>query len=353
MITFNRMYMTNFAGHYVGNKELGEPIQKTDKELEFKNDATKDTMMEYLISGFKGDIYYQFKEKDFTTYNVLTYVEGIFADKDRFLEYSKNIANLLYSSTIHPKILGGELYVVYLKDAECDGELCDAIGIFKSETIDKFIKMEILPHAYTDDNVCEIITDSGCGIDKLDKGALIFNTDIGNGYKISILNKSKKHEDITYWEEFLDIKLKKNGYFYTNHALNQAVSFCEEVLTDTNNVGKLDQMSVLNRSVNFFKSNDVFTEEDFKQQVLNNEEVVVAYDEHKRQYEQLNNVEIEKQFDISKVAVKDKNKFAKGVIKLDKNFQIHINSRHDLVEKGYDDEKGMGFYKVYYIHESI
>jgi len=353
MITFNRMYMTNFVGHFVGNKELGEPIQKTDKEFEFQDDSTKNTMLEYLISGFKGDIYYQFKEKDFSTYNVLTYIEGIFADKDRFVEYSKNIANLLYSNTIHPKILGGELYIVYMKDAECDGEICDAIGIFKSETIDKFIKMEIVPSINSNTNESKIITDSGCGIDKLDKGALIFNTDKNNGYKISIINKSKKPEDVTYWEDFLDIKLKKNGYFYTSHALNQAISFCDELLTSENNVDKIDQMSVLNRSVNFFKNNDVFTEDEFKQQVLNNEEIVVAFDEHKRQYEKLTNIEIEKEFDISKIAVKDKNKYSKGIIKLDKNFQIHINSRHDLIEKGYDDEKAMGFYKVYFIHENM
>lgn len=353
MIEFNRMYMTNFAGHFVGNKELGEPIQKTDKEYEFKDEATKNIIVDYLVNGFKGDIYYQFKEKDFTTYNVLTYVEGIFAERERFIENSKNIANFLYSHTIHPKIKGGELYVTYFKEVSVDGELCDAIGIFKSETVDTFIKMEIVSSINTNTNETSIIADSGCGIDKLDKGALIFNINKGNGYKIAIINKSKKPEDVTYWEEFLDIKLMKNGYFYTNHALNQAISFCEEVLTEENNIGKIDQMSVLNRSVNFFKSNDVFTEQDFKEQVLNNEEIVVAFDEHKRQYEQLNSVQIDNSFDISKMAVKDKNKFSKGVIKLDKNFQIHINSRHDLLEKGYDDEKGMGFYKIYFIHESI
>jgi len=29
-----------------------------------------------------------------------------------------------------------------------------------------------------------------------------------------------------------------------------------------------------------------------------------------------------------------------------------IKSRHDLVEKGYDDDKAMGFYKVYFLTES-
>jgi hypothetical protein len=38
-------------------------------------------------------------------------------------------------------------------------------------------------------------------------------------------------------------------------------------------------------------------------------------------------------------------------ITLDENFEITIINRHDLIEKGYDDDKGMGFYKVFFVNE--
>jgi hypothetical protein len=40
------------------------------------------------------------------------------------------------------------------------------------------------------------------------------------------------------------------------------------------------------------------------------------------------------------------------VIKLDKNFHVYIHGDRELVDKGYDDEKGMKFYKLFYSEES-
>lgn len=357
MIELTRMQLTNFAAHYVGNKGLGEPILKTDKEFEFKDDFTKDTMVQYLTNGFKNDIYYEFKKSEVNLYCVKNYIESIFKYKTTFLESSQKIAELLYNNSMHPKIKGGELYFTYLKEVMVDGVICDAVGIFKSETVDTFIKLDIVPSQNSsNENESRIITDSGCGLDKLDRGVMIFNTDSENGYKISIIDKASKSPDTQfYWiEDFLGVKLKQNSYYHTSHSLNQCVSFCEEVLTTENNVDKKDKLSVLNKSVNYFKENDVFEKDGFNLQVLQNQEDLIhAFNEHKEKYNKNNDIKQEETFDISKTAVKEKNKYAKSVIKLDKNFHLYIHGRHDLVEKGYDDDKAMGFYKVYFIHDEI
>jgi hypothetical protein len=39
------------------------------------------------------------------------------------------------------------------------------------------------------------------------------------------------------------------------------------------------------------------------------------------------------------------------VIKLDDNFQIHVQGRRDLIERGFDEEKGKPFYKIYFDRE--
>ena len=58
-------------------------------------------------------------------------------------------------------------------------------------------------------------------------------------------------------------------------------------------------------------------------------------------------------FVISPTAVKKNQKFMKSVVKLDKNFHIYVHGRHDYVEKGYDEDKALKFYKLYYTNEDF
>jgi len=42
----------------------------------------------------------------------------------------------------------------------------------------------------------------------------------------------------------------------------------------------------------------------------------------------------------------------KSVLKLDKNFHIYVHGKREYLEKGYDEDKGMNYYKVYFENES-
>ncbi len=64
MIDFTRSELTQFVIHYVGNKGLGEELTLSEKQIEISDDFLKDTVMKYLTSPFKTDIYYQFKSKN-------------------------------------------------------------------------------------------------------------------------------------------------------------------------------------------------------------------------------------------------------------------------------------------------
>ena len=39
------------------------------------------------------------------------------------------------------------------------------------------------------------------------------------------------------------------------------------------------------------------------------------------------------------------------ILKLDKNFHIYIHGNKDLIEKGFDDNKSLNYYKVYFREE--
>jgi hypothetical protein len=57
------------------------------------------------------------------------------------------------------------------------------------------------------------------------------------------------------------------------------------------------------------------------------------------------------EFDISTQAVKKQAKVFKSILKLDKNFHIYVHGNRELIEQGYDEEKHMKYYKVYYREE--
>src|SRR6185503_6594240 len=134
MIDFSRTQLTHFAVHHVGNKGLGEELVLSDKLLSWTDDFVKETTLRYFLTPFKNDIYYYFKRSEFKLNAVVDMCEDIFKDRKKFLEKSIELAENLYDQTMHPKIPGGGFYVCYFKDVVCDGELVDAIGMFKTET---------------------------------------------------------------------------------------------------------------------------------------------------------------------------------------------------------------------------
>jgi len=72
----------------------------------------------------------------------------------------------------------------------------------------------------------------------------------------------------------------------------------------------------------------------------------------KGQYEQEFESPIADTFEISGSAVKKQSRVYKSVLKLDKNFHIYIHGDKELIEKGFDDDKHMNYYKVYFKEEN-
>lgn len=348
MIDFTRAQLTHFIIHFAGNKGLGEELTLSENTFEFKDDFVRDTVLRYFLSPFKTDIYHKFKNKsEFDLKNVKSAAEKIFESRKNFTESSKQIAHALYDQSMHPKIKGGEFYVCFFKDAVVDGELCDAIGLFKTENKETYLK--VYQHVDAFDLDCE----SGININKLDKGCLIFNTEKESGYKLSIIDTNNKiAECATYWEyDFIGAVLKENAFYHTNNFIETCRGFCEEVLTEENNVSKADQMMMLNKSASYFKEKDHFKLKDFEKEVMVQPELVQAFKDYRKDFNDRLDLTAIDEFDVSATAVKKNQKYMKSVVKLDKNFHLYIHGRHDYVERGYDEEKGLKYYKLYYTNE--
>jgi hypothetical protein len=348
MIDFTRSQLTHFCIHFVGNKGLGEELTLSDKTIEFKDDFVKETLLRYFLTPFKTDIYHQFKGKvDVSLDSVANSCEDIFTTRKNFIEQSKKVATHLYNQSMHPKIKGGEFYACFFKDAMVDGELCDAIGFFKTENKETFLK--VFQHV----DEFEVDCDNGINISKLDKGCLVFNTDKKNGYKMSIVDTNNRiAECALYWEEdFLNATIKANAYYHTKNFIDTSRGFCEEVLTEANNVNKQDQMMMLNKSTSYFKEKDKFNIKEFEKEVLVEPELIEAFKDYRTDFSKRMDLTAIDEFEVSPTAVKKNQKYMRSVVKLDKNFHIYIHSKHEYVEKGYDEERALKYYKLYYVNE--
>ncbi len=348
MIDFSRAQLTHFIVHFVGNKGLGEELTCSEKLIEFKDDFVKETVLRYFLTPFKTDIYYQFKGKiDVSLASTANASEDLFNSQKDFVKLSKQVAMHLFNQSMHPKISGGEFFVCYFKDAMVDGELCDAVGYFKTENKETFLKV------YQHVDEFDVDCDNGININKLDKGCLVFNTEKKKGYKLSIIDTNNRvAECALYWEEdFLNAVIKPNAYYHTRNFMDTSRGFCEEILTEANNVDKKDQMMMLNKSASYFKEKDTFNLKDFEKEVLVQPEIIEAFNDYRGDYNKKLDLTAIDEFEVSQTAVKKNAKYMKSVVKLDKNFHIYIHSKHDYVERGFDEERGMKYYKLFYINE--
>jgi len=330
--------------HKVGSKHENEDILLSKSEFEVQDESLQNLLLGYFLKPFKKlEEYYSFSNEES---KVKEYVSQIFDEPDEFYVQSANIAKYLYDMSVRPNIKTGELYVVHFKNIVVDDEMVDAIGIYKSENKDTYLKI------FHQNESIKINSEHGININKIDKGCLIFNTEAESGYKMCIIDNTNKSGEAYFWmDDFLEAKQRDNNFYRTKTMLNLCKDFSDTVLVAENNVDSKDKMDFVSKSIEYFKEKDAFDVEEFNKKVIQNPSVIEAFTEFKTEYEESHDVGPVENFDISKKAVKDNSKYFKSVVKLDKNFHLYIHSNPDMIEKGYDEDKTMKYYKLFYESE--
>lgn len=346
MINFEKIKLKNISIHFTGNKLSDEGIKLSRLPSNFDNQI-KDILLKYFLTSFKTEEYYNLHhESDLGLNEVYNYVSGIFDDIKVFHKQSVNLAKHLYEQSTHPKIKGGEFYVVYFSDCIINDEQVDAVGLFKSESKDTFLKV------LSADGNFEINYEEGININKLDKGCLIFNTERDKGYIVAIVDNTGKGTEAQYWKDaFLHLRPREDSYHQTQNLLRLCKGFVTERLPEAFEVSKADQVDLLNKSVKFFKENDSFDLNDFTNEVLEEPQKIRAFRDYREQFQTDKEINISDEFDISESAVKKQARVFKSVLKLDKNFHIYIHGNRELIEQGIDKD-GRKYYKIYYNEET-
>lgn len=331
--------------HRVGNSSQEEGLHLS-KTLTFYPPELSETLYQFFMKPFKTEEYFHFTDEDALENNlVFSAAKEIFEDPTQLLQNSTLLAEKLFKVSGHPKTRGGDLFVVYFPDALIEGEHTKVLGIFKAESKEKVLK------AVPNENSYNVWTEEGILLSKIDKACLIFNVEEEDGFVVASVDNGKGDEYGIWGDEFLNIIQRKDEYFDTENTLNFCKSYVMDKLPEDFEVSRVDQADLLNKSVNFFKENDEFKLEQFAQQVLEQEELKQSFEDYKQKYEEVYEVELNEQFDISKDAVKKQARFFKSIIKLDKNFHIYVHGNRQMIEQG-TDEEGKKYYKLYYNSEN-
>lgn len=335
--------------HRVGNKSKNEAIFLSEEPFSL-NDEMAGLLKEYFFKPFreKEENYFRFNhEADLEFNEIYNAVSDLFQDTSKAYLVSKKITTHLFEQSNHPHIKNGEVYVVHFSDMVLDNEKVDAVGIFKSE-----LKHDFLQFVEKGQNL-EILVRQGININKLDKGCLIFNTDKEDGYKV--LSVDSNRYDAKYWlENFLGVTPLTDENFYTKNYLKFCQNFAKDVVLPAED--KQQEVLFMNRAVNHFAKNDAFEESAFLNEVVENPELIPEFKHYKVEKGPKYSIEDVSNFDIANKAVSDARKKIKNVINLDTNIQIKMDfinpeSAEKFVEKGWDEERQMYYYLVYFNKE--
>ena len=336
------------SAHHTGNKTNDEDLTVSKSPIDIEDVVLREMLLKYFLSSFKSPEMFSltFTNSDFKLNPLYNFASRIFDAKDEFHFNSVNIAKHLYETSLHPNIKAGDFYVVYFSQVKFEGQFCDAIGLFKSENKQPFLKLTPKKDGFS------LNYEDGISIEKLDKGCLILDANRDEGYRVCIVDRGNRAAENNYWRDgFLMLKPCEDEYHQTNNFLTITKKFVTGQLPEEMNIEKADQINLLNKSVDYFKKNERFEQAGFEEEVLGHPDVIKSFRKFENQYSKEHNIELPDDFEISTPALKKQARVFKSVLKLDKNFHIYIHGDRDLIEKGVDPDTGKKFYKIYFDKE--
>ncbi|NCI48235.1 nucleoid-associated protein [Sediminibacterium soli] len=348
MSDHSRAALQQLAVHYTGNKTNGESLVLSNEAIELPDVTSRELLLGFCLDSFKSAPYCSFTSTtgDRELNPLFQFAKAIFGNRDSFFENSRKIATHLYEVSVHPQIKPGDLFITYLSSLEIDGIVTDAIGIYKSENRQPFLKVAAASGRF------ELKFDDGISLEKVDKGCLIFNTDEQKGYKIMSIDKVSKTGSAQYWNDlFLMLKPADTGFNHTSEIMSITRDFITKAYPKEFEVSRTDQIDLLNRSVSYFRTHDTYEKKSFEEEVLHHPEMIESFRNFNDQHSVKNEMDIADNFSISSQAVNKQARIFKSVLKLDRNFHIYIHGDRNLIEKG-EDSGGRKYYKIYYEEES-
>ena len=348
MIKRTRAEITKCIIHKVANKYNSGQNSFSEAPIRF-DEESYNLMVPFLLKPF-GNLTQSFRfshHADIRLNEMNNYATNVFKDEETFVENSKNIVNHLYEQSNSAQIKKGDVIVVLIEGIEYQDVLTEAIGVFKVENKLDFFQ------TYLDADSFDVAVQQGISTKKIDKGCLILNTTDTEG--TVVLSVDNNQYDAQYWiKNFLSVKYADDRNQHTQSYLELCKEFSEEIIKPE--LGKQEQSQFLANTVDFFKENESVDYHAFKEEIFEEEKHKEMFEDYKKHFETLNDVLIRNNFEVSDVVLKKEKQKIKSIIKLDTNIEIKLDvdapdAASEYLERGYDEEKKMKYYKVYFNEE--
>ena len=348
MIKRNRSSIPKLIIHKIGNK-FNDTRNVFSKDPVIFDEDSYQLMLPFLLKPFASTTE-RFKfshHADVNLNEINSYCKALFEDEDKFVDISKNMVMHLYEQSNSANIKTGDVIVALFDDVEYKDILTQAIGIFKIESKIDFFQ------TFMNEESLDIAVQKGISTRKLDKGCLIVNYMDDEGY--AVLSVDNNNYDAQYWtKNFLNITYAQDNNHHTQTYIDLCKEFSHDVLKEE--YGTKEHGHFLAKTVDFMKENETVNIHDFKEQVFEIEEQGDRFDDFKKRYESDRDIVVMNQFHVSEMVLKKQKQKLKTEIKLDTNIQIKLDvdapdAASEYLEVGYDAQKKMKFYKVYFNEE--
>jgi len=345
MISRKNASISKFIIHKVGDKFNDTKNAFSEKIVDF-DEASYDLMLPFLLRPFASVVQsYRFNHHSNISLNEInSYSNQLFNEDDTFIDISKHIVTHLYEQSNSSQIKTGDVLVVMFEGIEFNEMTTNAIGIFKIENKVNFFQ------TYLENKSYDVLVQKGISSKKVDKGCLILNQSDAEGN--IILSVDNNSYDAQYWiNHFLNIKYADDANSHTQQYIELCKEFSTEILKTS--YGAQEQNTFLAKTIDFFKENEVVNVDRFKEEIFEEEKHKTLFDDYKKTFEGEQNLLIRNQFDVAEHVVTKEKKKIKTDIKLDTNIQIKLDidapeAASEYLERGYDDEKKMHYYKVFF-----
>lgn len=344
---FSQSKIKHLIIHEIGNKLrdekifLSEILQDIDESLE-------NILLNYFLKSFiiEQELFCLKHNSDLNLNEIYSYSKNIFHQNDdaSFIQTSQDIAKHLYEYSLHPKIAKGELIIVQIDNIIYEDKNINLIGIFKSEKKDSFLKI------IKDDTAINVKDDKGINISKLEKGCLILNRNEHNGY--TILNIDNQSQETEYWvKKFLNIKPLNNDRHKTKEIIKICKNFSNEVLSEKYDTDV--KLTFNNDYINYFEDNEAYDRMSFTDYIFKDDNIKKEFFEYQESNKE--SFDFNDRFELSQNDIKKEKKKIKNIIKLDTKLELKVlldkENGTQNIEKGFDEERGMSFYKIYFNEE--
>lgn len=344
MLHLNRAIIQQLQVHTIGKPGMQQEHVIANNLLEI-HDQEKALLRKYFFKPLNESVdTYEFNLEE--NNSIFDAIQSYYQQTSNFIALSQTIAQHLIVASRNPNIKPGQLFVAELADVIEHDQTYKAIGIFKAEMLSNYYQV----NNHSDQVTLDFL--KGYGLKKLDKGCIVLYTPGEENYKVYCVDQNLY--SATYWlSDFLNV-LPQVNVAQTHSALDLIAEFSKEVITPQ--LGKIDHFETMAKTNEYFQNKTHFEMEEFVEEVL----PTPSFQEQFKNFTAQKSIDLDIEplgdFDFAPAIAAKALKRLHKKIDLDNHIQIQLNfadeeDSKEFIQKGFDEEKQMHYYTIYYKEE--